>query len=293
MTALKDEPAGHIRSMSEFFAIAHAIEHDAATRYTQTSRQLRAQGETALADLFDTLAETERGHIRQIDQWASDNEGQADATLPWPIPDTFDATPTEMARTKLLTPYQALASAVRHEQRAFAFWSYVAAHAETNEIRKAAERMALEELEHVSLLRRERRKAFHAARLGGRPAGKAPLSLAALAAIERRLGDLIESERESASVQRSIAPLAAAARETAAKLEALHAASGATVLVPALPAERMNDAVALAEYLADAYLRLAETAQDTQALAVAQELAKTAISRLGTLRPAGDADPGA
>lgn len=293
MTSLRDEPAGSIRSMSEFFALAHAMELDAATRYTETSRQLRAQGETALADLFDELAETERGHIHQVDQWAKHEASRADADLPWAIPDTFDATPEAMAGTRLLTPYQALASAVRHEQRSFAFWTYVAAHAEAGEVKDAAERMALEELEHVSLLRRERRKAFHTGRLEGRPAGEVPVTLATLAAMERTLADLIAGDAPSVHEPALAAPLAAAAREAARQLDALHAASGTEVSVPALPAGRSHDAGTLAEYLAEAYLRLAETSEDAHVLGVAQELAKKAIYRLGTLKPKGPADPDA
>jgi rubrerythrin len=291
MTSLKDEPAGRIRSMREFFAMAHAMELDAATRYGETSRQLRVQGETALADLFDELAETERGHIRQVDEWADHEESRRDASPPWSIPDTFDATADEMARTKLLTPYQALASAVRHEQRSFAFWTYVAAHAEAVEVKDAAERMALEELEHVSLLRRERRKAFHAGRLGGWAAGEQPVSLATLATIERRLADLIEADTSSAHEHTLILSLAAAARNAAAKLDALHAAGHLEFSTPALLAEQTSDVGALAEYLAEAYLRLAETSQEGDVLVIAQEVAKAAIYRLGMLRPGGPADP--
>lgn len=286
MVSLKEEPAGHIRSMSEFFALAHAMELDAATRYTETSRQLRAQGETALADLFDELAATERGHIRQIDDWADHDASQVDAKLPWPIPDTFDGTPEEMAGTKLLTPYQALASAVRHEQRSFAFWTYVAAHTDSVEIRDAAERMALEELEHVSLLRRERRKAFHARpHSRGQPAGDAPCTLAALATMERSLADLLDGDASSAIGRPLSLSLGAAARKSATALEALHAEKHPEFSMPSLPAERTGDASAIAEYLAEAYLRLAETSQDGDVLGVAQELAKAAIYRLGMLRP--------
>ena len=54
----------------------------------------------------------------------------------------------------MTTPYRALAMAVRNEERAFAFWSYVAAYSEDSEIKKAAEAMAREELGHVSTLRK-------------------------------------------------------------------------------------------------------------------------------------------
>jgi hypothetical protein len=51
--------------------------------------------------------------------------------------------------------------AVRNEERAFVFWTYMAARKPTNELREAAETMAREELGHVATLRRERRLAFH------------------------------------------------------------------------------------------------------------------------------------
>ena len=293
MTSLKDEPAGQVRSMVEFFSIAHAMELDAATRYTETARQLRMQGETALADVFDALAETERGHIRQVDQWAEQDDTPADATPPWAIPDTFDAPPNEMAGTSLLTPYQALASAVRHEQRSFAFWTYVSAHAESPEVKDAAERMALEELEHVSLLRSERRKAFHAGRMSGEPAGEVPVTLAALAASERRLADLIEGDDDTSSASRRALALslAAAARNSASKLEALHATTKIEFSAPPLPAEGPREVGALMEYLAEAYLRLAEVSQDGNVLSCAQELASTAIYRLGAFAPELRSDP--
>ncbi|MEJ1936656.1 hypothetical protein WDZ92_41220 [Nostoc sp. NIES-2111] len=51
--------------------------------------------------------------------------------------------------------------AVRNEERAFAFWTYLAAHAGSEDVRQAAEKMASEELTHAAIFRRERRRAFH------------------------------------------------------------------------------------------------------------------------------------
>jgi rubrerythrin len=56
--------------------------------------------------------------------------------------------------------------AVRNEERAFTLWSYIAAQAEEKEIQPAAERMAHEELGHAWLLRRARRAAYRAERVG-------------------------------------------------------------------------------------------------------------------------------
>lgn len=283
MASLKAEPAGRVRSMAEFFALARAMEADAAARYTETARQLREQDGGDLADVFDRLAETEQGHVHQVEQWAKHRDEGSLPEVPWPIPDTFDAPPQEVAGSRLMTPYQALASAVRHEERSFAFWSYVAAHADSAEVKDAAERMALEELEHVSLLRRERRKAFHAER---RESGgdEGPITLSSLAATERGLADLIERNPHCVAGGGAIAlSLAAAAREAASKLEAIDAASHPRLAAPPLPVSWRDDIASVSEYLAEAYLRLAESSREPHVLDVAQELAKAAINRLGML----------
>lgn len=278
MTSLKAEPAGRIRSMGEFFAMARAMELDAASRYTEIARQLALQGETALAEVFTGLAETERGHVGEVDQWADRTGTQEDATLPWPIPDTFDAPPDEVARSNLLTPYLALASAVRHEERSFAFWAYVAANTDNEEVRVASERMAHDELEHMSLLRRERRKAYHTSQ-PDRTAGDSQVTLAALAASERRLADLLMRQPDGGTDAPAAATsLAEAARASAARLEAVSA--NHTILVPELPASRTDDIPSLCEYLAEAYLRLAESSSQDDLLGLAQELGDTAIRRL-------------
>ncbi len=283
MASLKSEPAGRVRTMSEFFALARSMEANAAARYTETARLLRQQGAGALADIFDRLAETEMGHVRQVEEWADRRGETLPSEAPWPIPDTFDAPPGEVAGSKLMTPYRALASAVRHEERAFAFWSYVAAHADKAEVKDAAESMALEELDHVSLLRRERRKAFHAEReeSGSR---EATITLGSIAATERQLAELIELRPQcTAGGDVSARTLAAASREAAAKLEVLEAKCHPQVAAASPPAPRSEDIAAISEYLAEVYLRLAETSPEAAVVGVAQELAKNAINRLGTL----------
>lgn len=283
MPSLKSEPAGRLRSMGEFFALARAMEADAVRRYTQAAGALRRENALALANIFDALSKVERDHVERIVEWAAEHTGApVDAEAPWPIPDTFDVSPEEIAQSSLMTPYRAFALAVRHEQRLFAFWSYVAAHAE-GEVQEAAERMALEELEHVSLLRRERRKAFHTDR---RAAAEATLS--ALAAAERRLAGLIDERYTQMPHATGIAALAAASRNAADRLDALEKVAQPKFSTLGMPAGRENDIAALSEYLAEAYLRLAESARNERVLVVAQELATNAIDRLrrtGNLKP--------
>ena len=95
MTSLKAEPPGPVRSLDEFFAVAHAMESDAVARYCDTARLLRQQGADALASVFERLAQTERGHVDQVNAWAAHRDAPPPArtALPWAVPDTHDAPP--------------------------------------------------------------------------------------------------------------------------------------------------------------------------------------------------------
>jgi rubrerythrin len=286
VTSLRTEPAGRIHSLDELFALAYAIEASAAVRYDETAKRFAQQGASHLADVFERLAEIERSHMEQVRIWAVEQGKNAPADIrpPWPIPNTFDASLDELAQSKLLTPYRALASAVRHEERSFAFWTYVAAHATRAEVKRAAERMALEELERVSLLRRERRKAFHAQRSTSGPI-EITVDAAMLAGEERRLAGLIEQGPDLFLEDSEFArEMARASREAAAKLDALLAAYHPKLLVPKLPAELSDDPSAVSELLVEAYLTLADTATNANVVRAAQELAGPAIYRLSTLR---------
>src|SRR4026208_1003624 len=106
MTSLKKEPAGLVRTLAEFFALAHAIESGAATRYVEVAMRLKQQGAAHLAGGFERLGEGELGQVGEVTSWAAQCEESAPvgALPPWPIPDTFDASPDEIVQSKLLTP---------------------------------------------------------------------------------------------------------------------------------------------------------------------------------------------
>lgn len=282
MTSLKEEPRGKVQSLDEFFAIAHAIESDAVARYTETAKLLRDRGEQTLAAVFDRLAETERAHVEQVEHWAEHRLATPfDMTaLPWALPDTHDASPQEMARSKLFTPYRALASAVRHEERAFAFWTYVSAHSTQAEVKDAAERMALEELEHVSVLRAERRKTYHSERQ--KAATTVSVSLAFLASLELRLAKYFEHHPPFKPGDLP-EDLAANARRSADAIAAISPEDNLTASPPNLPPGADDDPLAISEFLAEAYLGLAQTAKSLDMLALAQRLAGVAVYRLAVL----------
>lgn len=279
MALLKTEPSRSVRTLEELFAIAHVMEHEAATRYAEIARRMRAEGSLALAEVFERLAAEERGHLDSVGRWSEKTKGRAPdpALVRWELPETFDDEGASAVDPRLLSAYRALSMAVRNEERAFAFWSYVAAHAGDAEIRGAAEAMAHEELDHVATLRRERRRAFHAERTA--PAG----SRADTAALERLLAERLERLAEAAGPAESarLRGFAEQARRDAGAPTGtpLAAAGG-----PASPGSALDDPVALAELLVDRYLEAAEHAADDAALALAQALAGRAIARLAWLR---------
>src|SRR6516165_10190985 len=158
------EPAGTLHSLDELFALANAMEQEAATRYGELAEEMRCQKKSDLAAVFTQLAAAEREHVDSVTRWSQSRLGRAPnpALVRWQGPETLGTeVAAEIRTSRLMTPYRALSIAVRNEERAFAFWSYVAAFAEDSEIKKAAEAVAREELGHISHLRKERRLAYH------------------------------------------------------------------------------------------------------------------------------------
>jgi rubrerythrin len=278
---LKSDPAGTLRSLDEMFALAHAMEQEAARRYTELADEMLRQGKDQLAVVFTQLAAAEREHIDSVAQWSQSRRGKAPdpAMVRWEAPETFDPeTAAEVKSSRLMTPYRALAMAVRNEERAFAFWSYLAAYSADPEIKKASESMAKEELGHIATLRKERRRAYHREhdrKERGEPdraaspvdARKLELRLAAqLADLERRL----------------FGPAAVRTRELIEKTMRMADEAGDFGNFPATLERR--DPQTIAEALADAYLDGAERSHDAARVENLQGLAQRAISRLAWLR---------
>lgn len=165
-TALKFMPAA-VGSQEELLSLACSLEKEAARRYLELATRMRLRDEGRLAALFDFLASIEERHAAAVAQRAEQIIGATPLTdaPAEQVPENFDA---EAGESSLLTPYRALAIAVRNETRAFTFYSYVAATAPNESIRKVAEDLAKEELQHADLLRRERRKAYRAQKSGDR-----------------------------------------------------------------------------------------------------------------------------
>jgi rubrerythrin len=284
------EPTGTLHSLDELFALASAMEQEAATRYAELADEMQRQNKPDLSAVFTQLAAAEREHVDSVTRWSQSRLGRVPnpALVRWQGPETLGAeVAAEIRTSRLMTPYRALSMAVRNEERAFAFWSYVAAFAEDPEIKNAAEAMAREELGHVSTLRRERRRAYHserdAARAGqtsGAVAGQVTshaTSHVDAATLERRLAlHLAGMERHLAG-----AP-ADRMRELSQETDDMAVQAVGLGRFPA-SVERA-DVQTIAEALTDAYLEGAEGTHDPERLQVLQALAERAIVRLAWLR---------
>lgn len=285
---LKVEPAGTLRSLDELFALASAMEQEAAAKYAELADEMKRQNRSDLATVFTDLATAEREHVDSVTRWSQSRRGKAPdpALVRWEAPETLDSeAATELKSSRLMTPYRALAMAVRNEERAFAFWTYLAAYSEDAEIKHAAEAMAREELGHVSILRKERRRAYHrehdADRYGG--TGSAPPEnrpargdLDARTLELRLAAQLVDLERR----------LSGASANRAHELldETMDMSREATGFGGFSGGLEQAESQTIAEALADAYLRGAEGAGDPARLERLQSLAERAIARLAWLR---------
>lgn len=298
-------PISNISSVDELMAIAVGMEHEAAARYDDLAQAMDRREEIELAALFRHMAELEREHEAGLGRWA-DREGRATplpAVFAWKLPEAF-GDEAEGARAHTLTPYGALGIAVQNEERAFTFYSYLAALAEDDTVRLRAEALAREELKHVHQLRMLRRRAFHMERDLPRGIRRArdTTELARLAhAMEHAAAGLDEAvaavlDADGASgAAAMLRQQAGAARLRAQRFvsspsdlgsQAAEGARAAGLLEPgALTADgALKLSLRNAEEVAEAYMTTAEHALDGQLLREAQELAEEAVARLAVVR---------
>jgi len=194
--------------------------------------------------------------------------------------------------------HRALALAVHNEERAFAFFSNIASAASDGEIRDRAERLAVEELDHVVRLRLERRRAYRAeseapARAAAKLGIRAVRSLDALyaraavieAEAERDVAACLQAalavdDDKSAAMLRRISEQISAMRS---RLPVSPASDPAPADSPPLPADFAG---LLERVLIDAedalafYLAVAENAVTQEVMEQAQELAERSLKRL-------------
>lgn len=255
MTQLHSDP-WEVASMNELLGLARSMEQEAIDGYIALAKRMQELGQPDLAGVFEALIAEEQGHLGKINEWQT-AIGQSKSETVHPPEALFDDEGAGIIAPELLSAYRAFSMAVRNEERAFVFWTYVAAHANSVEIGKAAERMAHEELGHVTRLRSERRRAFHLERRTSTDATKTDLAL-----LETRLANHLKALVAAADMADSsrLQALAEQARTRAQKLVQYPFSSGP--LLEALPDTAVEQVLPLCELLTDCYIDLGQTALD-------------------------------
>ncbi len=288
---LFDEPQGTVVDLAELIGIANAIEVEAVARYAQLAELMERRGEAETAATFRAMGEIEAGHVEAVGRWAESlHQAVGPAhSFAWRLPREIGASWDDVQDSSLLTPYRALAIAVTNEERAFAFYAYLAAHAIDPEVRRQAEAMAREELAHAAELRVRRRQAWRRER----PGEIAPLpdirTLAAFRALERRLED------DAASFHRGIARVLATKGDTesAALVDAMARREGdplrgGEVALPAASVAREAPALLLSamqplERSSEIYEDLIAHAATEEVLTAAQAALRGVVGRIASL----------
>ncbi|AJD46150.1 MULTISPECIES: ferritin family protein [Rhizobium] len=277
MQRLSAEPRP-IQSMLDLLTTARSMEQEAVAGYQALSERMLKDGKAELASVFDRLAAEEQGHLGMIEQWS------AQTGIPFetaPLPDQhglFDDEGAGIVAPQMLSAYRAFSIAVRNEERAFVFWTYVAAHAPTPEMRSAAERMAREELGHVATLRQERRRAFHALRRSEATVVKS------IAFLEERLTGALDGQFSTVEAA-DIAEVIVLARQARARAGAVRFWPFAGPMTVAMPRNgEAPNLPGLSELLLDCYLDIAESCKDQAGRDLAQKFAGELIHCLSVVR---------
>ena len=199
---LSADPSAQAPDMRHLVGIAAAIESEAIRRYTTLAQEMERRGEHATAATFREMGEMEQRHRAAVDRWANalNEPVPPEQNFVWLLPVEIGASWDEVRHSSLLTPYRALAIAVTNEERAFAFYAYVAASARDARVAREAETMAREELAHAAALRVRRRQAYRREHpIATPPIDLAIETVAAFRSLERSL------ERNAALLHREVA----------------------------------------------------------------------------------------
>lgn len=265
-----------VRTADDLLAVAAALEHEAAARYRGLSARMARQGDLEMTALFDTLAGMEDRHANQIGARSLELLGHRPdiAHVKWETPPGYDE---DEARGAELGAYEALAYAVRNEERAFVFYSYLSAEAESAAIRAMAENFARDELQHAALLRHHRRRAFHTKRP---KTFETPTNVDELRALARRWdAEAAAAHAGLADALRAHGEVADAATFQRLADDELRCAAG--IRAAAAPGLRSAaDGLQILEECFDRYASIAERSDDEALVAEAQNLASIIVGRL-------------
>lgn len=277
-----------IMSLPEFYAVAFYQTQLAAERYGALARRTDKDFHV-LRPIFEILASREGLRTITISAACAEACGQPPDLKRLPAT-AIDLVPAqdvaEIAESNLSTPYTVWSLAVRHRQRAFVFWTYVAALAGHPMISVAAEKLAREALSDGNQLRRERRLAWRSEHRTSSEDNRHDKDTSSALLESLLYRDILRWSRALPSAERQ--QLLRVGRQA---LPPHGPAPFEDIETPA-PAELeriKRRAVQRAEQLSNIYLNDADNAIDQSRLDFAQKLAAHSIARLASLRAAAKA----
>ncbi|WP_375262803.1 hypothetical protein [Palleronia sp.] len=278
MSRLHAEPMSTVRTVPDLHALASGMASQAVALYSDLGARMAEFGNENAREAFKRVEALQRGHAGEIDPAPSD------------LPEVFRD--EGLRDLRLVTPYRAFALAVRNEERAFAFWSYMSAHATNPAVKEEAERLALEEMDHVKALRSERRRAYQSSsdpalerlRIASLPELRAEAARreADLADLHGRIAEALRAAGDEHAER--IAAIAREEHESAKALGGAEDAQAEPVALPDDPQELRSLAIAQLEIAVEVYLYAAEWSGREDVVSEAQALADQSLRRLARLR---------
>lgn len=142
------------QTLEALMAQALTMEREAVERYTELAEVMETHNNTEVAALFRKMAEYEGHHVAQIlaDMgWAADSFAPREAGA-WATPEAPESVPVDEMHY-LMDPWHALQLALAAEQRAVRFFEAMVSDAPNEAVRRAADEMRAEEVEHVELVK--------------------------------------------------------------------------------------------------------------------------------------------
>lgn len=137
------------RNLPELFSYSLVLEREAAKRFTELERFLRAQGARHLADEFEKLAREEREQYEIIALGTSG--GELPKLAGWELGWYFGGEGLQDEASPR-TAREALAIALAFERRTQSFYNDVADNARADAVRAFAAEMSTDEQRHIALL---------------------------------------------------------------------------------------------------------------------------------------------
>ncbi len=277
-----------ITRLQEFYAVAFHQAQLAAQHYSAMTTH-EDQNLRPLRPIFEILTARENVRAEAISAACMEACGHSPDLkhLPAILADLVPMQEiVDIVESRLSTPYTVWALAVRHRQRAFVFWTYVAALAGHPAVSDAAERLAREALSDGNVLRRERRLAWqheHKTATEDDQSDK-DVSAALLESLLRR--DMIAWSQTlpPAEGKQLLQVGTLALSPHTAPFDDIEA------LAPGELERVKQRALRRAEQLSNIYLDEADSATDQSSLEFAQKLAAHSISRLANLRAVASGD---